>query len=167
MDPITIGLTTVSAGFVLNRIIPEIYNQIKESLKDYYYKTVIVTVSQNKFMLINILKFLDQFKQYKLYKCIFIVIDKTRYEIPIRKIIVNVSGYEFVIKCNIDNFGNIVNIVLSTWKYNRFDIDFKRIEIFNNFLNMFPSYDLPVLTSKIEDDEYFEDLSFIYKNLKK
>lgn len=167
MDPITIGLTTVSAGFVLNRIIPEIYNQIKESLKDYYYKTVIVTISQNKFMLINILKFLDQFKQYKLDRCIFIVIDKTRYEIPIRKIIVNISGYEFAIKCNIDNFGNIVNIVLSTWKYRRFDIDFKRIEIFNNFLNMFPSYDSPVLASKIEDDEYFEDLSFIYKNLKK
>ena len=75
MDPCTVGLITVGAGFTLYKILPEIYEKLKEILGDFFYKTVTITVSQNKLKAINLIKFMASFPKYKKIKCINIAID--------------------------------------------------------------------------------------------
>jgi hypothetical protein len=150
-DAFVVGLTSAAVGFALNRIVPDVYGKIKELLGDFCYKTTIITLSQSKQMLINMIKFLNEFKQFKFSKCVIIVIEKVRYEVPIGQVSFPVQNYNISMCCHTDNHSNITHISVSTWKRKGFSIDFNRLMIFNNFINKFPSDDSPFSAKEVAE----------------
>ena len=148
MDPCTVGLITVGAGFTLYKILPEIYEKLKEILGDFFYKSVTITLSQNKLKAINLIKFMASFPEYKKTKCINIAIDGQEYEIPLIEIKCadkNNTSHEFSLKANVDNTGNLTNVVVSTWKRDVLSEDVLRLETFDTFLKKFPSMPTPTV----------------------
>lgn len=143
MDPILIGVATVSAGFALNRILPDVFSQIKSVIDNFCYKTTVITLSQSKFILINMVKFLNEFSQFKNYRSVIIVIDKVVYEIPIVAVLIPFNDYYITVKCCVDYNNNITHIILSTWKLYGFWLDSRRIDNLNNFINKFPFDETP------------------------
>lgn len=141
MDPCLVGAITAAAGagagFTLYKIIPELYNKLKQILGEFFYKSVVVTLAQNKLKAINLMKFMALFPEYKKIKCTSILIDGQEYEVPLIDVKFTVSGnndYEFSMKANTDNIGNVVNVVVSTWKRDMLYEDDKCLETFDAFL---------------------------------
>ena len=142
MDPCLVGLITASAGFTLYKILPEVYAWLKKILGEFFYKTVIVTIAQNKPKVVNLVKFMTQFPQYQNTKCINITIDGQEHNVPLIDVKFTVSGnndYEFSMKANTDSIGNLVNVVVSTWKRNMLSENTVCLQTFDTFLKTFPS----------------------------
>jgi hypothetical protein len=135
--------TIASANFALNRAAPEIVVKLQNILGDLLYKTVTITLSQNRVKAINLLKFMAEFKNEKMIRTVSILIDEVEYEVPIVEIKFTVEEYEFAMKCNVDAIGNIMSVKVSTWKRTGTDIDTIRIKKFDEFLSKVPSTPQP------------------------
>lgn len=156
MDPCLVGLITAGAGFTLYKILPEVYSWLKQILGDFFYKNVIVTIAQNKPKVVNLVKFMTQFPQYQKTKCINITIDGQEYNVPIIDVKFTVSGntdYEFSMKANTDSTGNLVNVVVSTWKRDMLSEDNKCLETFDTFVKTFPSTQPQQPSQSIQTDK--------------
>lgn len=144
--PILIGLivsvSTVLGGFILYKFIPWIYDIIKESHDLRFYHSIVIPLDQNKVGVINALKFLsgkDMTETTGLRTRI--AVEGLFYNIPINKHIHfedSSSGteYGYRAKINVDQKGNVANVVFSTPKRKASGfLDEKRILAFDKFVD--------------------------------
>jgi hypothetical protein len=148
MDPVTaslaslaIGCATVTAGFVLYRVVPETYSKIRRVLGRFFYKTTVLSMSQNRVKVIKILQFVSKLKQQSDIETVRVCIDKAEYTLSLDEIeiIDPKTGYSFYMKVNIDGSGSITNIHIYTYKrFLIFATNDERITAFDGFLDQFP-----------------------------
>lgn len=145
MDPLTAGCivaaSSVTAGFIVYKVVPELYNGTMTIINTTFYKTVIMTIAQNKIKVLNIIKYISRLKQDMNTLNSKIIIDNQEYTVPIVYpiYIYDVKKhYMYYLKVNIDNTGNIISITMSTYKrWGIFFTDTDRIAAFDNFLDGF------------------------------
>ena len=62
------GVVAVGIGYVLYKVVPEVFAKVRELFGNYFYKTVYVTMSQNKIKFIHLLKFMNTFNLTNILK---------------------------------------------------------------------------------------------------
>jgi len=135
--PITVGTV---GGYMLYKIVPEVYGKFKELFGNFFLKTVYVTLQQNRVKAINIIKFISGLDMNKDIKSVSIAIDDEEYEVPIVEVKVMVDDtVNISFKVHTDNNYNITYIEVSTWKRESLKIDEKKIASFNKVMATFPS----------------------------
>lgn len=146
MTSICIGAVTVGGGFILYKVLPEVYDKLKEILGNFFYKTVVFTLAQNRIKTINLLKFMASFSD-KMSRCVSITVDDTQeYEIPVNGIKYFDNQVVISLKANFDNIGNIVNVVVSTFKRKYLVImDIEKLQSLDKFLTEFPNVKTPII----------------------
>lgn len=146
-DPITCGLIVagsgVVGGFIVHRVIPSLYDFLKSICGDFFYKTVIVTLTQNPLKTINLIKYLHKVTgSTNNVRTTHIMLKEgetqQEFHVPINKIRVAVKGFEFDLKVNVDGAGNIVNVIMSAWKrIQGYQFDKKKVHAFDEFIGQF------------------------------
>ena len=143
MDPVSISMVAAATGAitgtVTNRVVPNIFEIIRNKIRGFFFKTVTLTLSQNKQKTINFLKFITNFPQFKHSNCNIVIIDNQEYEIPTGDFELPVKGFKFKFSVHTDMQQNISHVVVSTWKRNTSGINAERLAVFDKFLKKFPS----------------------------
>lgn len=132
----------VGIGFVLYKVTPEVIAKIRDIFGNYFYKTIYITISQNKIKFVNLLKFMSNFKTERDCKAVLITIDDVEYEVPLLEIKITsttTSVPEFSMKAHTDNNFNLTYIEISVWKRDLMTINEKKIEQVDGYLKKFPS----------------------------
>lgn len=148
MDPLMAACIppTVAAGtgYALYKLIPDIYNKIQDIFANNFYKTVYITISQNKSKFIHLIKFMSKFKAERDCKAVILMIDDVEYEIPLVEIRVasnnGTDKSEIMMKMHTDNCFNVTYIEVSIFKRdNLVSYSERRIKTLDNFIKQFPS----------------------------
>lgn len=135
------GCSTVAAGFILYKVLPETYAFLKSTLGKFFYKTTIISISQNRIKLIKMVQYVNSLEKSPDIDTVRLCIDKVEYVLPLTEIQISDrnTGYSFYVKFNIDNLGNLVNMHVYTYKrFLIFITNSERISAFDTFINSFP-----------------------------
>lgn len=128
------------AGFALYKVLPEVFSQIRELFGNYFYKTVYVTLGQNKVKFLHLIKFMSKFKVERDCKAVIISTDDGEYEVPLLEIRVTSDKMpEIAMKAHVDGSFNINYIEISVHKRDLFSYNETKIVKFDGFMRQFPS----------------------------
>jgi hypothetical protein len=114
-------------GYCLYKAVPYFCAKIYEWYNRYYYKTITITMSQNKTKLVNVIKFLSATtKRGREYISTLIMIDNVDYEVPLDEvdIVITVKGQKVTMKVNVDDNSNIIGVTITTLRgvnYDKFE----------------------------------------------
>ena len=142
-------------GYALYKLIPDIYTKIQNIFANNFYKTVYITISQNKSKFVHLIKFMSKFKAERDCKAVILMIDDVEYEIPLVEIRVTSNNgndkSEIMMKVHTDNCFNVTYIEVSIFKRDNLVLySERRIKTLDNFIKQFPSTMKQIEPKKIE-----------------
>jgi len=136
-------------GYALYKVIPAIFDKIRDVFGNHFYKTVYVTIGQNKVKFIHLIKFMSKFKAERDCKAVIISTDDGEYEVPLLEIrVTSDKAPEIAMKAYVDNAFNIIYIEISVYKRELFSVSETKIEKFDGFMKQFPSSAKQVTSAK-------------------